>query len=99
MTFQAKLSIDPYLQQIKKTLFGCFPKGSHTPKKLLSFGHYPKFGRGGPTRIQKFWVVFLALEWMVLLFPGAGAEAKSEIIISTLSKNLREGVKKKKLNL
>ena len=68
------------------------PKGSHPPKKLLTFGHYPKEGRGVQPESKSCGVGFfgpfltlqgvashawISLKLMVLLFPGAGAEAKS----------------------
>ena len=94
---QGKLFIYSYLQKIEEEkIFRCFLKESRPPKKAFYFWTLSKRKKGGPTQIQKFYCSFfgvlcalqgvashawISLKGMVLLFPGAGAEAKYIIII------------------
>ena len=73
------------------------PKESHPPKKLLTFEHYPKEGRGVQPESKRWEVGFFgpfftfqgveshawtSLKLMVLLFHGAGAEFQIKAALS-----------------
>ena len=51
----------PLLAEKKKKKLDVRLREAIPLNKLLTFGHYPKGERGGPTRIQKFWGSFLGL--------------------------------------